>query len=282
MGLEAARQILEECDRKSKELKAKTPQLGDGKLGISLSPNSPNFAWVRSAAQAAVALKVHGMLETTGMPSASARLQHASLPVLPSARASDWEEDAGDGHQEPQCMRNDDDSRQDSGNFEEGVVHDDGFDLLPLPVPAPERRILAAGSDNFVPVSADASCEERFHYGTGAQHDRFSLHDEVDVSSAFLGDIAVAENIDKLREVIGSVESTLSRCLASCGGIGKVRRERQNLDLNIVRGLDSWAGMRGKFVAQRSLMKGVAGIEQSKEVYEESDLALIDGKCTGG
>ena len=66
------------------ELRSQTPQLDDGKIPIPFwsadSNFSSNFAWVRTAAQAAMALRVHGMLETTGMQSASARLQHASLP----------------------------------------------------------------------------------------------------------------------------------------------------------------------------------------------------------
>ena len=39
-----------------------------------------NLSWVRTAAQAALALKLHGILETTGYQSVSAKLQHASLP----------------------------------------------------------------------------------------------------------------------------------------------------------------------------------------------------------
>jgi len=276
-GLEAARETLEDCNRASNELKEQTPHLDDGKLGISLSPNSPNFAWVRTAAQAAVALQVHGMLETTGMNSASARLQHASLPVLP-ARNPGWDEaDGSPERTDVGSRRNGDAAARESSNFEEGVVNDDGYDLLPLPVPAPERRILTLGNSTAAPV-ADVSGEERFYYGSGDVEIHFPLSVEEEVGSAFLGDIAVDENIDKLREVIGSVDNTLTRCLASIGGIGKARREMHALHVNVVRGLDSWAGMRGKFVSQRSLMKGFDGIDQSKEIYEESDLALIDGK----
>lgn len=278
-GLEAARETLDECNQVAKELRDQTPHLDDGKLGISLSPNSPNFAWVRTAAQAAMALQVHGMLETTGMQSASARLQHASLPVL-SARRPGWDDvDGSPDHGETASGGSDANgspSAREGSNFEEGVVNDDGYDLLPLPVPAPERRILTLGSDEAV-QAAGVPGEERFHYGTGDVDLRYPLSMEEDVGSAFLGDIAVDENIDKLREVIGSVDNTLTRCLASIGSIGKVRRERHTLHVNVVRGLDSWAGMRGKFVSQRSLMKGFAGIDQSKEVFEESDLALIDG-----
>jgi hypothetical protein len=245
----------------------------DGKLGISLAPN---FAWVRTAAQAAVALQVHGILETTGMQSASARLQHASLPAFGSyARSSGWDEiDVATPHGREVAPSGGE--AKEIHSFEDGVVNDDGFDLLPLPVPAPERRILTVGSTG---TTGEFLGEERFHYGSGDLEGRYPLDDDLVDGSAFLGDISVDENIDKLREVIGSVDNTLSRCLVSIGRIGKSNMERFNLHLNVVRGLDSWEGMRGRFVSQRPLMKGVAGVEQSKDVAEESDLALIDGKA---
>jgi hypothetical protein len=303
-GLDAAKQSLEHCLEASNELKEQTPHIDDGKMqipfwpsnGTGVSPNSPNFAWVRTAAQAAVALQLHGMLETTGMQSASARLQHASLPSFgASARTSGWDDDETDSEVRGAVVKGagEDETTtgttQEANDFEEGVQHvqselqsddllaasDDDYDLLPLPVPAPERRILSAGSD--LHASSNTDRETRFHYGSGEQG-QFPLDVEEDARSAFLGDISVDENIDKLREVIGSVDNTLSRCLASSGRIGKARRERQALHLDLVRGLDAWEGMRGKFVSQRNLMKGVTGVEQSKEIYEESDLALIDGE----
>jgi hypothetical protein len=272
-GLAAARQSLEEYTKVTKELKSQAPSMDDGRLGISLAPN---FAWVRTAAQAAMALQVHGILETTGMQSASARLQHASLPAFgSSARSSGWDEVdiVATGGGDLTDEGNDPNVRE-VQNFEEGVVNDDGFDLLPLPVPAPERRILTVGSTG---PAGEFLGEERFHYGSGDLEGRFPFDDDLLDGSTFLGDIAVDENIDKLREVIGSVDNTLCRCLASIGRIGKANMERLNLHLNVVRGLDSWEGMRGRFISQRPLMKGVAGVEQSKDVLEESDLALIDG-----
>ena len=225
-----------------------------------------------------MALQVHGMLETTGMQSASARLQHASLPVLP-ARHPGWDDvDGSPESVESSEGRHEHDisSVREGSNFEEGVVSDDGYDLLPFPVPAPERRILTLGSATMS-AARNVPREERFYYGSGDIELHYPLRVEEEIGSAFLGDIAVDENIDKLREVIGSVDNTLTRCLASIGGIGKARRERHALHGSVVRGLDSWAGMRGKFISQRSLMKGFAGIDQSKELFEESDLALIDG-----
>ena len=255
----------------SKELQEQTSHVYDGKN------NSPNFTWVRTVAQAAIALQLHGILENSGMPSASARLQHASLPVFGSAaRVAGWDENEVVSTEKQSTSNANNGNAHELFNFEDGVVNDDGFDLLPLPVPAPERRILTVGS---APIGiSEVSGEERFHYGSGNLETRYPFQVEGDNGTAFLGDMAIDENIDKLREVIGSVDNTFSRCLISSGEIGKANRERMNLHLNIVRGLDSWEGMRGRFIGQRSLMKGVAGVEQSKDIYEESDLELIDGK----
>jgi len=50
-----------------------------------------NLSWNRTAAQAALALKLHGVLETTGCQSASAKLLHASLPTIHSSGGySSW------------------------------------------------------------------------------------------------------------------------------------------------------------------------------------------------
>ena len=247
----------------------------------------PNLAWVRTAAQAAVALQLHGVLETTGLPSASARLQHASLPSFNSARNTAWVDDDGE-----KVARNDSDETEENAleeSFEEGVMHvqdelepsdpfvehDDGngYDLLPLPVPAPERQILTVGEAK---KKCEPEKETRFRYGTPPTQEGLIIDSFEDEKRVYLGEMAVDENIDKLREVIGSVDNTLSRCLASSGGIERARRERQSLHLDILRGLDSWEGLRGKFVSQRALLKGLSGIEQSREVFEESDLALID------
>jgi hypothetical protein len=290
-GLEAAKQSLEEHTRTAREIKEQTPHLDDGKISTFWSlqgsgSTQPNLAWVRTAAQAAVALQLHGVLETTGLPSASARLQHASLPSFNSARNTVWVDDG------EKVARNDSDETEENAleeSFEEGVMHvqdelessdpfleqDDGngYDLLPLPVPAPERQILTVGEAK---KKSEPEKETRFRYGTPPTQEGLIIDSFVDEKRVFLGEMAVDENIDKLREVIGSVDNTLSRCLASSGCIERARRERQSLHLDILRGLDSWEGLRGKFVSQRALLKGVSGIEQSREVFEESDLALID------
>lgn len=252
----------------------------------------PNLSWVRTAAQAAVALRLHGVLETTGLPSASARLQHASLPKFDNSRDAGWMNDDAD----IQLRTESDESptSHEEENFEEGVLQvqdgldaedvddDSGYDLLPLPVPTTERRILTYSDTRPNKIGSKEVKEERFRYGESPP--TFSgLAEELgrtieDGKPALLGDIAVDENIDKLREVIGSVDHTLSRCLASSGAIGSAHSQRMALHLDIVRGLDLYEGLKGKFVSQRALLKGVSGIDQSREIYEESDICLIDGE----
>eukprot|EP00536_Pseudo-nitzschia_multiseries_P002010 jgi/Psemu1/301168/fgenesh1_kg.26_\ len=174
-------------------------------------------------------------------------------------------------------------------SFEEGVLHvedglasdyvvdqDDGegYDLLPLPVPAPERQILnVSESKKYAGTTKEA---RRFRYGDPSLPDGLAIDSTEDDNRVYIGEMAIDENIDQLREVIGSVDNILSRCMASSCGIERSRRERFALNLDILRGLDSWEGLRGKFVTQRALLKGLPGLEQSREVFEESDLTLID------
>ena len=219
-GLEAAKLCLEECPE---------PQpLHEGRL---------NLKWIRTAAQAAMALQIHDLLETTGLQSASARLQHLSLP--PTFASGPRDDDKDEPSAEPETSTT-------STPFEDGVVtvgglDDEGYDWLPEPVMAPD--LLRTDPESH---------KDRYSY-------------EVD------------ENVESLRDVIGSVANTMARCQASSGTIRKALKERQDLHLGILRGLDSWEGMRGQFVTQRSLMKGVSGIEHSADLYEESGSAIVEG-----
>jgi hypothetical protein len=294
-GFEAAKQSLDEHTKTARKIKDQTPNLEDGKAsnlwGLNGSTSlQPNLSWVRTAAQAAVALQLHGVLETTGLPSASARLQHASLPNFKASRIVTWVEEDGDYIGRKDSEESDQKTLEES--FEEGVlhvedelklssdfidVHDDGngYDLLPLPVPAPERQILSVGE---IGARIESNKETRFRYGELPVETSFVAMRTEEDKRVYLGEMAIDENIDKLRDVIGHVDNTLSRCLASGGGIEQARGHCQSLHLRILSGLDSWEGLSGKFVSQRALLKGITGVEQSREVFEESDLALIDGE----
>mmetsp|Transcript_1311 Transcript_1311/g.1490 ORF Transcript_1311/g.1490 Transcript_1311/m.1490 type:complete len:1252 (-) Transcript_1311:570-4325(-) len=291
-GLEAAKQSLEEHTRAAREIKEQTPQMDDVKSSTfwglygSGSSMQPNLTWVRTAAQAAVALQLHGILETTGLPSASARLQHASLPSFNNSRNCAWTDD-----DRGILTRNDSEDTEENtveDSFEKGVVYvqdelasdslmeqndDQGYDLLPLPVPAPERQILNASE---VKKNTGIQKQTRFRYGSPPIEKGLTIDSTADEKQVYIGEMVIDENIDKLREVIGSLDNTLSRCMASSCGIERSRGKTFSLHLEILRGLDSWEGLRGKFVSQKALLKGVIGMEQSREVFEESDLTLID------
>ena len=286
-GLEAAKRSLDECNKAAKARREHSIPLWSGSASSSEGGGySPDFAWVRTAAQAAMALRVHGMLETTGMPSASARLQHASLPAFGKAKNAHWDRDIPDQGQRAPAENESTTGTVESQGFEEGVIqvqsglqsdadfenHDEAYDMLPLPVPAPERRILTVGNTEH---AGSLQPDSRFHYGTSDEIDFLQFEDEEN-RSVLLGNLSVDDNIDKLREVIGSVDNTLSRCLGSSGNVGAARRERLRTQLDVLHGLDSWEGMRGQFVSQRALLKGVGGISQSREIYEESDLVIVD------
>ena len=89
----------------------------------SLYSYQPNLSWVRSAAQAAVALKLHGVLETTGMPSASAKLQHASLPDFDNGNPQYSEEDVTPKSAERNVQeRGASKDKESTDCFENGVV----------------------------------------------------------------------------------------------------------------------------------------------------------------
>jgi len=273
-----------------------------------LSPaNQPNLAWVRTAAQAAMALKLHGILETTGMPSASAKLQHASLPCF--KKPSPGDEDTGDT---PRCdevrksvRKGIDDAGEDDESFENGVVSvesalrkeddpygdSDGYDMLPSPLPLKERSVLCAGSikDDKIDASAAADMiaasfhhdksesstsagEPRFHYGSRPIGKGYG----VDEKATLLGDMSVDNDIDRLREIIGSVDNTLGRCLAASTLISEKRRKRDVINRNIVCGLDGWEGLRGEIVSQRALLEGLTLLEQGMKSAAKSCSASND------
>lgn len=89
---------------------------------------------------------------------------------------------------------------------------------------------------------------------------------------------SVDNDIHKLYEIINAMENTLSRCRVSSCSIADARKERNSLHLAIVKGLDSWEGLRGEIVGERALMEGVVGLERVKSLVEDSDWSLRECK----
>ena len=251
----------------------------------------PNLSWVRSAAQAAVALRLHGVLETTGMLSASAKLQHASLPNFDNGKQQYGEEDASPKSADGNINELGKTSNRDSVDcFESGVVavaseldgdafgdgEDDGYDMLPSPMPTPEQAILTTVASDAVSVDMESANKvskdgavARYNYGL-----RIDEPAAPDDSAALLGDISVDRDIDKLREVIGSVDGLLNRCVTAGSRIAKTKRKENDLHMSILRGMDSWEGVRGELVSQRALLDGVSTLEIGIGVSEDSYASL--------
>lgn len=241
-----------------------------------------------------MALKLHGVLETTGMPSASAKLQHASLPDFDNGNQQYSEEDVSPKSAESNVQERGASKGKDStGCFENGVVavaselesdpfgdkDDDGYDMLPSPMPPPEQAVLTTVAPSGG-ISVDTeSANKLLKDGSGARYDYGSRADEVaspDDSAAVLGDLSVDRDIDKLREVIGSVDNLLSRCLSAGARIGRAKRKGNDLHMSILRGMDSWEGVRGELVSQRALLDGVSTLEIGNVVSESSYISLKD------
>jgi len=148
--------------------------------------------------------------------------------------------------------------------FENGVKSvqselDDGacFDLLPSP------SVYGNSFDSSFTLRNEKNLQ-RFHYGSNTL-----LHPSSSQS--------VDQDIDKLREIIGSVHNTLSRCSVVSLRIREARREKDSFHLNIVRGLDSWIALRGyELMSERTLLNGVSSLEACRETVEKSDVSLND------
>ena len=119
-----------------------------------------DLSWVRSAAQAALALKLHGILETTGYQHTSTKLHHASLPKFSKLRGeSDGVDESTSSSRVSKKVELDEDD-----DFEKGIIcvescldeardydnsYGTGFDVLPLPIPLHKRSALCAGSSQM-------------------------------------------------------------------------------------------------------------------------------------
>lgn len=223
------------------------------------------MAWIRTAAQAAVALKLHGILDISGMPTASAKLQHASLPKF------DFRSWRGKGRSDrpnspPPSLESSECDNGETG-FESGVISieselDGGFDLLPSPnlndnsTDYPSR----ASSDG---VSGEKS---RFHYG----------HD----STFGVGGVSVDDDIGKLREIIGNLDATIVRCHSATKYVSKAQKKRNGIIRSTLNELSSFQGL-GHDVAG-SILDAVTAIDDSTSAESSSNLAMVDGKIFKG
>lgn len=273
-GLDAAKHILNNqtiMKRNATSIADLSVNYNDGVLGLRSSllqclpspSNASNLEWVRTAAQAALILKVHGILETAGYQSTSTKLQHASLPRFTSK----------DVHPEIDSSFVLDNVDEQSDNFDDkdaiselgNESHDDceGFDLLPDPLPLPERSALCAGSIYTGHPAGNGFDVKSYSSQANSTQGKNFYASSGDTN---LGDIDVERDIERLRELLRRVSRSFGSCCNSLATIKENLRTRELLHVSILRNIDSWDGLRGKIVSQKALLDGVSSLEESRKV----------------
>ena len=307
-GLESTKQILQDhAKNKKRQRLPDTPRDGHSAASIfstliTKSSNSisrlqsdDDTPWLRAAAQVAMALQFHGILETTGHESSSAKIQHASLPKFRNQQSpGSWdEEETGKVHDDRKSalhrQSSENDSPKSDTNFEVGVVNVDselndeqdlgGYDLLPSPGPSEEHRVLNAGSGvagNSNSVLQPSKTRSRFVYGTTSSEQ--SSVETVDKNTAVLGSIRVDNDVDKLRDIIRSISHTLGKLQHSSASIQSAQDGKNVLQLEMLRSVDSWGDIGDEIISQRALVTGVAQLESFNSVVEETNKAMTNGK----
>jgi len=248
--------------------------------------------WLRSAAQVAMALQFHGILETTGHESTSARIQHASLPKFCNHYTKSWDDEETTGHDKAakhgktsqRSGSSDSDSPRNEANFEMGVVNIDselvdeedlgGYDMLPSPGPSEEHRVLNAGSGlrSNVGYSKSQPSRSRFAYETSSEQ-ADKIYDRKD---SVLGSIRVENDIDKLRDIVRSINHTLRKLHQSSISIRSAQDKKNMIQLSLLRDVDSWVDGGGEVISQRALVEGVAALETFSADIEESNSSMTD------
>ncbi len=257
-----------------------------------------NLSWVRTAAQAALALKLHGILETTGYQSVSAKLQHASLPKFSKIGTFSTGDEERTTHGEVHQKKRKEDVNDSEDDFEKGIVcvksnldeeahYEDnghGYDMLPSPLPLPERSALCAGSvlpKDLTPVEVTPSPQSIYNLPKETNQSRVRYSDTSNNDEAgalLLGDVAVDRDIDRLRDIIRTVDASLSKCLSSGLCFGAETCEKTSIQLDFLREIDNGEGWRGKMIGQRALLKGVDSLEITREASLASTESFVSGK----
>lgn len=240
--------------------------------------------WIRAAAHVAMALQFHGILETTGHETTSAKIQHASLPKFCNRPAGSWDEeepgsDKRAGGSKLSQRAGSDSPRSEA--FEAGVVNVEsdlvneedlgGYDMLPSPGPSEEHRVLNAGSTDTGSARLSPT-RSRFVYETTTEQ-LGGIHERRD---AVLGSIRVESDIDKLRGIVRSIDHTLGKLHKSSVSILSAQDARNTIQLGLLRDIDSWGDNGAEVISQRALVSGVAALEKYSADIEESNRAMSD------
>ena len=274
-GLESAKLILADID-KQRNLKQKAPCCTDNSataifsalVSRTLGSHREDTPWLRAAAQVALRLEFHNVLETTGYETTSTKIQHASLPRFGSTRPSgSWDENDVQHSKESKAG--------DSPSFECGVVNirselgeksrDDGFDLLPSPGPSEIHRVLSAGGTG----SSDKTDSIKRYAYEAIDDDPTS-----NIENARVGSLRIDQDIDKLRTIVKSIDRTLSKLHTSAARIQAAQKSRGALLLNMLKDVSSLGD--GDVLNQRSLVEGVASLQRTVTEAERANSEMAE------
>jgi len=305
-GLESAKQMLQEYSKQKKRRENQSIPSSNGKplsaaaiVSALVARKSASFlfadddsSWLRTAAQIAMTLQFHGILETTGHESASARIQHASLPRFGNHSADDsWDEDETDNANPKESEKRV--GLVNEACFEAGVISVDsdltgeadtgGYDLLPLPGPSETHHVLNAGC-NDLQILAQSLCDKphlpssRFVYDKTAAEETppTSTRGIEDITQASLGPLKTDDDVDKLHDIVRSVDNTLRKLHRASAVIRSAQEERNNTILELLRGVDFWGNIHGEVINQRTLVKGVEELEKFNSSIEKGNKKLSD------
>ena len=309
-GLECSKQILNDQMKQRKRIKANQSLVSNNSntrlsayaILSTLLANKPSSyfhlsgsddtPWLRIAARTAMSLQFHGILETTGHESTSAKIQHASLPRF-GVSAGNWDEDESINDQNGATLSN---HHQESleGDFESGVVcieselvgEDgiEGYDLLPSPGPSEEHHVLNATNNSpFISVeNSPLPPRVRFVYDTSSDTGNSAQMPSGILTSdaATLGPVKVDGDIDKLKNIIKSMDLILRRLHKSSISIELAQAARNELQLNLLKDIDSFGQSHVSVISQRSLVNGAAALDRSNTALRLSNESMSDGKNT--
>ena len=265
-------------------------QLKDGKFSFERYGITSDLSWVRSAAQAALAMKLHGILENTGYQSSSTKLHHASLPKFSKRQDQSIgiDESTHTSHDREKADVEDDDD----DDFENGIVCIDscldeesgngksdgnGFDVLPLPIPLHKRSALCAGSSQTntrIGKSNEKSQHKSYNEIRPSCVDELSSYDQ---GSITVGDVSVDRDIERLRGLMQSVDSSLKKAFSSGLIIGAESSEKVNYQLEMLREIDHGESM-GPRMSPNALLYGFESLERNRDTVNECTEQFVNGE----
>jgi hypothetical protein len=240
---------------------------------------SRNFEWVRTAAQAAMALQVHGFLNATGMSSYSTRLQHASLPDLDYHQRYRGEYNP---YSQPPSSGSGNWGSVNSTTFVESTLDDD-YDLLPTLTDQNSRFLYDDMSHSNSSTLATTNRVALSCSPDGLANGLFFLKEEEDSAAASNMDAT----IEKLRDTIGSVDECMKKSYKSFEKTAMAATSRADIHLHIVHLLDTIPGYRVESnngccfltMDEQSYLRGVTDIERCILSMSKSFIDTCEGKC---